>query len=115
MPLPENAARQESAPQHGRSSAALSRRSMLAGAAGASAAGLALTALASSPALAGSAVPHALPDPEDLELSDRIANGEAVVAHVRDFRTGEIDVYRGTSHVRMFDRALAARLGRASQ
>jgi hypothetical protein len=88
---------------------------MLAGAAGAGAAGLALTALASGPAVAASTVPHALRDPADLHLPDHIADGEAVVAHVRDFRTGEIDVYRGTSHVRMFDRALAARLGRASQ
>ncbi len=34
--------------------------------------------------------------------------------HVRDARSGEIDVFRGTSHTRVQDRELAARLVRAS-
>ncbi len=37
-----------------------------------------------------------------------------VVAHLRDGRTGAIDVYRGTSHSRIHDVDLAARLVRAS-
>jgi hypothetical protein len=110
MPLPENAASPETAMQRDRSPAPLSRRSMLRGAAGAGAAGLALTTLAVSPALAAS---QSGADTET--VPDHVADGEAVVAHVRDVRSGEIDVYRGTSHVRVLDRALAARLARASR
>jgi len=36
--------------------------------------------------------------------------GEPVVAHVRDARTGEIDVFVGERKVRIRDRAVAARL-----
>jgi hypothetical protein len=50
-----------------------------------------------------------------MRVPDHIADGEAVVVHVRDVRTGEMDVYRGTSHARVLDRALAARLARASR
>jgi hypothetical protein len=106
MPLPDNA-----------ESARLSRRSMLRGAAGAGAAGLAMTALA-SPALASTALgasQHEKAGPETEHVPDHIADGEAVVVHVRDVRSGEMDVYRGTSHVRLQDRALAARLARASE
>ncbi len=87
---------------------------MLRSTAGAGAAGLAMTALAASPALAASAHAHA--EQEHAEhLPDHIADGEAVVVHVRNVRSGEMDVYRGTNHVRVHDRALAARLARASQ
>jgi hypothetical protein len=43
--------------------------------------------------------------------------GEAgpVIAHVRNARTGEIDLFRGTSQVRVHDTALAAHLIRASR
>jgi|SRR5450755_204860 hypothetical protein len=40
--------------------------------------------------------------------------GEPIVAHLRDSRTGEIDMFRGTSRVRVRDPALAALLVRAS-
>jgi hypothetical protein len=40
---------------------------------------------------------------------------EAVVVHVRDAATGEIDVFRGTTHTRVRDKDLAARLVRASR
>ena len=92
----------------------LSRRQMLRGAAGAGAAGLAMTALAASPALAASHHAHA-PAPDSDQVPDDIADGEAVVVHVRNFRSGEMDVYRGTHHVRVHDRALAARLASAAQ
>jgi hypothetical protein len=101
MPLPENA-----------EPSRLSRRSMLRGAAGAGAAGLAMTALA-SPALAASQHGHAATESE--HVPDHVADGEPVVVHVRDIRSGEMDVYHGTSHVRLQDRALAARLARASE
>jgi hypothetical protein len=41
------------------------------------------------------------------------AAGEDVVVHVRDVRTGELDVFSGTSHIRLSDPDLAARLARA--
>lgn len=87
---------------------------MLRGAASAGAAGLAMTALAASPAFAASQHAHAAA-PEADHVPEDIADGEAVVVHVRNFRSGEMDVYRGTKHVRVHDRALAARLAKASQ
>jgi hypothetical protein len=89
---------------------------MLRGAAGAGAAGLALTALA-SPAVAAAATAGAnarAAVPEADHVPDHTADGEAVVVHVRDVHSGEMDVYRGTSHARVQDRALAARLARAA-
>jgi hypothetical protein len=40
---------------------------------------------------------------------------DEVVAHVRDIRTGEIDIYSGTRQVSVRDRQLAARLARAAR
>jgi hypothetical protein len=75
---------------------------MLLGAASAGAAGLALSALAGSPALAASR-PNSSAGLLSEHVPDDIVDGEAVVA------------YRGTIHVQVLDRALAARLARASQ
>ena len=58
------------------------------------------------------AAPH---DASTHAAGDGARDDEAVVVHVRDFRRGEMDVYRGTSHVRVTDRDLAARLARASR
>jgi hypothetical protein len=99
----------ETAPAPGQ----MSRRSVLRGAAGLSAAGLAATAFASTPALAASrALKPATPK---LHQAAEPTAAEPVVVHVRDLRTGQMDVYRGTSHVRIHDRQLAAQLARASQ
>ncbi len=95
----------------------MSRRSVLRSAAGAGAAGIAVTALAGTagPALAAAARPAApaargrAPDATDT------GPAEQVVVHVRDARSGEIDVFRGTSHTRVRDPELAARLVRASR
>ena len=91
----------------------LSRRSVLRGAAGAGAAGIAATALAGTamPAFAAaSGRAHDTKDgAKDTDTSDQI------VVHVRDARSGEIDVFRGTSQTRLRDRELAARLVRASR
>ena len=95
----------------------MSRRSVLRGAAAAGAAGLAVTALGGVPALAATSRPGrgrpaaATAGPARSEPT----GDEAVVVHVRDVRSGEMDVYRGTSHVRVTDQDLAARLARASQ
>jgi hypothetical protein len=43
------------------------------------------------------------------------AGGEPIVAHLRNARTGEIDVFHGTSQTRLHDHALAAALIRASK
>lgn len=88
-----------------------SRRSVLRGAAGAGVAGIAATALAgtAAPALAAAARPAALTGSKDLD------SGEQIVVHVRDARSGEIDVFRGTRQTRMHDPELAARLVRASR
>jgi hypothetical protein len=96
---------------HGVEPAGLSRRSMLRGAAGMGAAGIAagvlaggaLPAAAQTNATAGSARGAGLTR----------AGAEPVVVHVRDVAAGEMDVFRGTTHTRVRDRELAARLVRA--
>jgi hypothetical protein len=97
----------------GEPSPRLSRRSVLRGAAGAGAAGIAATAFVG---MAGPALASARPAPRhtEPELSGEDAAGQLVV-HVRDARSGEIDIFRGTGHVTLRDRELAARLVRASR
>jgi hypothetical protein len=90
-----------------------SRRSVLRGAAGLAGAGLAATAVTgviAGPAMAsarpaGSAKHHG----EDAE-ADATAG---VVVHVRDARTGEMDIFAGTSQVRVRDPHLARQLVKA--
>jgi nitrous oxide reductase len=87
----------------------LSRRSLLQGAATAGAAGLAVTAMgaAASPALAAtdrSSAPAL--DPAHVPAGP-------IVVHVRDARTGDIEVLSGTSQTRLRDTDLAARIARA--
>jgi hypothetical protein len=100
----------------------LSRRSMLRGAAGAGAAGLAAAAVASAaPALAAatsaaptSAAPtSAAPTTKAGHSAGTAGAAEPVVVHLRDARSGEMDIFAGTSHTRLRDPDLAARLTRA--
>jgi len=88
----------------------LTRRSLLQGAATAGAAGLAVTAMgaAAGPALAASpaAGGGGLPAP------DHVPAGPIVV-HVRDARSGDIEVFSGTSQARLRDKNLAARIAGA--
>ena len=91
----------------------LSRRSMLRGAAGAGVAGIAATALAGTARPAFAATSGPAHDPKDRVQDTDPA--EQVVVHVRDARSGEIDVFRGTSQTRLRDPELAARLVRASR
>jgi hypothetical protein len=91
-----------------------SRRSVLLGAAGAgiAAATLAGTAAPALAAARGGAAPTARKT--EIEAQDaRMA--EPIVVHLRDAATGEIDVFRGTSQVRLRDPELAARIVCASQ
>jgi uncharacterized membrane protein len=86
----------------------LSRRSVLQGAATAGAAGLAATALgaAVSPAAAATTAAPA-------RGAARSASGPLVV-HVRDEKSGDIEVFSGTSQTRLRDKDLAARIARAA-
>lgn len=88
----------------------LSRRSMLQGAATAGAAGLAVTALgaAATPAFAATSQRSAAAKP----LTDSEAAGPITV-HVRDARTGDIEIFEGTRETRLRDKDLAARIARA--
>jgi hypothetical protein len=93
-----------------------SRRAVLRTAAGA---GLAATAVASA---GGTALAAAFtPDSSQARAGDAAADsvaehdGEAIVVHLRDARSGEIDLFHGTRQVRLHDRELAARLIRASR
>ena len=91
----------------------LSRRSILRGAAGAGAAGIAAAAFAGTamPAFAAASGPAQ-------NIKDRAKDAdtsEQIVVHVRNARSGEIDVFRGTSQTRLRDPELAARLVRVSR
>jgi hypothetical protein len=98
---------------------ALTRRSMLRGTAGAGAAGLAVSALAgitpASAATADAARPTAHRGAAGDAGHEEGDAGEAIVVYVRDAAAGDLEVYSGTSQVRIRDRALAARIVRASR
>jgi len=95
----------------------LSRRSVLRSAAGAGVAGIAVTALGGTavPAFAA-ATKTAGPAPRGAAAEPAGADpAEQLVVHVRNARSGEIDLFRGTGHTRVQDPDLAARLIRASR
>ena len=93
-------------------SSQVSRRSLL-GAAGVGAAGLAAGALGglAAAAPAAAATTKAKPAARGPD-SERRDGGEQVVVHVRPGRHGKLDVFSGTSHTRVTDPELAARLRR---
>ena len=89
--------------------ARLSRRSLLQGAATAGAAGFAVTAMgAAAPALAATGQP-----PTADQAHDHHADTGPIVVHVRDARSGDIEVFAGTSQTRLRDTDLATRIARA--
>ena len=94
----------------------LSRRSLLQGAATAGATGLAATAIgAAGPALAATSGPQAAkhsPGQSPRQSPGRAPAGPIMV-HVRDTRSGDIEVFAGTSQTRLRDKDLAARIARA--
>jgi len=94
-----------------------SRRSVLRGAAGVGMAGIAATALAGAagPAFAAATRPAADAAHGTKAEANEADSAEQIVVHVRDASSGEIDVFRGTSQVRLRDPELAARLVRASR
>jgi hypothetical protein len=104
----------------------MSRRAVLRGAAGASAAGLvAGSALTAVPAMAAArparpGQPAERPGRSAASTTPATAAGPGraegpLVIHVRDARTGEMDIFAGTTRTRLVDPALAARLARASR
>ena len=88
----------------------LSRRSVLQGAATAGAAGLAVTAMG---AAASSALAATSPSPPRSGADVKKPSGPIVV-HVRNAKSGEIDVFSGTSQTRLRDKDLAARIARTA-
>ena len=88
-----------------------SRRSVLSGAAGLAGAGLAATALAgtlAAPAAATAGAPRAHPG-----RAGAPSPADPVIVHIRDLRSGEMDVFAGESTARLRDSGLAARLAHA--
>ena len=89
-----------------------SRRSVLYGAAGLAGAGLAATAIGTiaGPAAAASAAagPRA-----HAGRAQGASPAEPVIVHVRDLKSGEMDVFAGESKTRLRDPGLAARLAHA--
>jgi len=89
-----------------------SRRSVLYGAAGFAGAGLAAAAIGTlaAPAAAASASAAAR---AHTGRSAGVPGPEPVIVHVRDLRSGEMDVFAGESKTRLRDPDLAARLSHA--
>ena len=91
--------------------AGLSRRNLLQGAATAGAAGLAVTAIgAAAPALAATGTDTGSPPTAN---QGHHADAGPIMVHVRDARSGDIEVFAGTSQTRLRDKDLAARIARA--
>ena len=88
----------------------VSRRSVLRGAVGAGAIGLA--AAAGAGAVVAAASPGTKAD-APTAMAAGPANAGSLVAYLRDASTGELEVFAGTSKVRFRDPALAAQLARA--
>jgi hypothetical protein len=108
--MPSHDAKGASAEPSESSGRRLSRRSLLQGAATAGAAGLAATAMgtaAAGPALAGTG-PQAVPGRQNAPLP-----AGPIMVHVRDARSGDIELFSGTSQTRLRDKDLAARIARA--
>jgi len=93
----------------------VSRRSVIRGAATAGTAGLAVTALggALSPAASASTRPAAGTGAAAPAGGDLKAPAGPIVVHVRNARSGDIEVFSGTSQTRLRDTDLAARIARA--
>jgi hypothetical protein len=92
-----------------------SRRSVLHGAAGLAGAGLAATAIGTlaGPAAAASAATAAAPRAHTGPAGGAHSAAGPVIVHVRDLRSGEMDVFAGESKTRLRDPDLAAKLAHA--
>lgn len=90
-----------------------SRRSVLYGAAGLAGAGLAATAIGTLAAPAAAASASAAERAHAGRAAGVPGPAEPVIVHVRDLRSGEMDVFTGESRTRLRDPGLAARLAHA--
>ncbi|MFC1413989.1 hypothetical protein ACEZCY_32935 [Streptacidiphilus sp. N1-12] len=92
----------------------LSRRGLIRNAAGAGAAGLAAGALLS--AATGIAAAAEPADATAHAAAEHAPAGaeETLIVHVRDARTGQVDIFHGHRHRTVTDRALTAALLRAA-
>jgi hypothetical protein len=93
-----------------------SRRSLLRGAGAAGAVGLAAASGVGAAGRVAAAVTRPAPDnrPAGAEQAAG-AVGAALVVYLRDAASGELDIFSGTSHAVLRDRALAARLTSAAR
>jgi hypothetical protein len=89
-----------------------SRRSVLYGAAGLAGAGLAATAIGTLAGPAAAASASAAPQAHTGQAA-AASPAEPVIVHVRDLRSGEMDVFAGESKTRLRDPGLAASLAHA--
>jgi hypothetical protein len=90
-----------------------SRRSVLYGAAGLAGAGLAATAIGTLAVPAAAASAAAAPRAHTGQAAGVPSPAEPVIVHVRDLRSGEMDVFAGESKTQLRDPGLAARLAHA--
>ena len=90
-----------------------SRRSVLYGAAGLAGAGLAATAIGTIAAPAAAAAATAAPRAHAGQAEGASSPAGPVIVHVRDLRSGEMDVFAGESKMRLRDPGLAAKLAHA--
>ena len=91
----------------------VSRRSVIRGAATAGAAGLAATALGGALSPAAAASTRAASTTGAPADGDVKAPAGPIVVHVRNAKSGDIEVFSGTSQTRLRDKDLAARIARA--
>ena len=87
-----------------------SRRSVLYGAAGLAGAGLAATAMAGTLAAPAAAQVSAAPRAHPGRAAGAPSPAEPVIVHIRDLRSGEMDVFAGEATARLRDPGLVARL-----
>jgi hypothetical protein len=97
--------------EQGQGTSQVSRRSLL-GAAGVGAAGLAAGAFGGIAAAAPAAAATSPAARAHGDAGQRRESDAPVVVHVRSGRSGDLDVFSGTSHTRVHDPDLAARLRR---
>ena len=90
-----------------------SRRSVLYGAAGLAGAGLAATAIGTIAGPAAAAAATAAPRAHAGRAAGAHSPAEPVIVHVRDLKSGEMDVFAGESKTRLRDPGLAAKLAHA--
>ena len=91
----------------------VSRRSVIRGAATAGAAGLAATALGGALSQAAAASTRAASTTGARAGGDVKAPAGPIVVHVRNAKSGDIEVFSGTSQTRLRDKNLTAQIVRA--